>query len=86
MNSKFTCQYCDKNHNSLENLNRHISCDQNCEKYKNVYFFCDECKEYITKGNAYLKKHKNTSCKKKDKNYFTEFKNLFYSQFRDKHF
>ena len=33
MNSKFTCEHCEKNHNSLENLNRHISCDQTCEKY-----------------------------------------------------
>ena len=86
MNSTFTCEHCEKNHNSLENLNRHISCDQTCEKYKNVYFFCNICKDYITKGHTYIKKHKRTSCKKREKNYMNEFKDLFSKQFLDKHY
>ena len=86
MNSKFTCEHCEKNHNSLENLNRHISCDQTCEKYKNVYFYCNICKDYITKGHIYIKKHKRSLCKKREKNYMNEFKDLFSKQFLDKHY
>jgi hypothetical protein len=85
MNSKFTCEHCDKNHNSLENLNRHIDCDQTCEKYKGIYFFCNICKDYMTKGNTYLKKHKRTSCKKREKNYMNEFKDLILKQYLDNH-
>lgn len=86
MNSRFTCEHCDKNHNSLENLNRHIDCDQTCEKYKDFYFFCNICKDYITKGHTYVKKHKRTSCKNREKNYMNEFKDLFSKQFLDRHF
>ena len=86
MNSnKFTCEHCEKNHKSLENLNRHISCDQTCEKYKNVYFFCTTCKDYITKGHTYIKKHKLTSCKNREKNHMNELKDVLYKQILDKH-
>jgi len=80
MNPKFTCEYCDSNYNSLENLNRHLDCDQTCDKYKNVYFICYDCKEYVAKGHVYIKRHKKSSCKKKDKNYIQEFKDFFKNQ------
>lgn len=86
MSSKFVCDYCDKNHNSLENLNRHITCDQTCDRYKDVYFFCYDCKEYMTKGHTYIKKHKISGCKRKDKNYLSNFKDIFFNQFFDKHY
>ena len=85
MNSKFRCEHCDKNHKSLENLNRHIDCDQTCEKYKDFFFYCNICKDYMTKGHTYVKKHKK-SCKNRERNYYNELKDSISKQFFDRQF
>jgi len=72
---KYICENCDLEFKTFEKYKNHIedTKNQNCEKYKNVLFYCKNC-DYTTEGLKLMKDHLKSKCKKKKRNRYYDLK------------